>query len=107
MRVSHDWFWFYFRLVDEVARDFLANHVTMQSVPMQNESNFGNVYFVVKNTAHPSVPKTVFLLQRHIEQLIPKLPVNVFDVAFGLKNGLLCWLQITKSNFYLSQKENN
>lgn len=70
-----------------------------------NISNFGNVYFVVKHTAHPSVPKTVFLLQRHIEQLIPKLPVNVFDVAFGLKNGLLCLLQITKSNFYFQVKK--
>ena len=26
VRVSHDWFWFYFRLVEKVARDFLANH---------------------------------------------------------------------------------
>ena len=26
VRASHDWFWFYFWLVKEVARDFLTNH---------------------------------------------------------------------------------
>ena len=26
VRVSHDWFWCYFWLVEEVARDFLTNH---------------------------------------------------------------------------------
>ena len=26
VRVNHDWFWFYFWLVEKVARDFLTNH---------------------------------------------------------------------------------
>ena len=30
VRVNHDWFWFYFCLVEEVARDFLTNHKAQQ-----------------------------------------------------------------------------
>ena len=40
VRAIHDWFWFYFWLVDKVARDFLANHkhsqkslFTLEQVP--------------------------------------------------------------------------
>ena len=36
VRASHDWFWFYFWLVEKVARDFFSHS---QSVAMQNQSN--------------------------------------------------------------------
>ena len=38
VRVNHDWFWFYFWLVEEVAGNFFNQS---QSVAMQNQSSCG------------------------------------------------------------------
>ena len=38
VRVSHDWFWFHFWLVEKVTREFFNQS---QSVAMQNQSNCG------------------------------------------------------------------
>ena len=56
--LSHNWFWLYFRLVEKVTRDFIANHKAWQcktkaielrllSVQIEKRSCIANLDFLV------------------------------------------------------------